>query len=66
MADEPTGDLDKPSANAIMQLLQRLNRDLDKTMIMVTHDPATSQYADSVLHLEKGRLVNGEGQEARA
>lgn len=57
VADEPTGDLDKPSAHAVMQLLQTLNRDLSKTIIMVTHDPRTTDYAKRTLHLEKGRLV---------
>lgn len=59
VADEPTGDLDKPSAHAVMQLLQRLNRDLEKTIIMVTHDPRTTDYAKRTLHLDKGRLVSG-------
>ena len=40
-----------------MQLLQRLNRELNKTLIVVTHDPLTSHYADKTLHLEKGRLI---------
>ncbi len=57
VADEPTGDLDKSSADAVMQLLQRLNRELDKTIIMVTHDPKTTDYASRTLHLDKGRLV---------
>ncbi|MBI9017457.1 MAG: ABC transporter ATP-binding protein [Phycisphaerae bacterium] len=57
VADEPTGDLDKKSAMAIMQLMQRLNKELGKTMIMVTHDPKTAEFADLTLHLEKGRLV---------
>ena len=57
VADEPTGDLDKPSALAIMQLLRRLNKDLGKTLIMVTHDPKTAEFADMILHLEKGKLV---------
>ena len=57
VADEPTGDLDKPSAHAIMQVLQRLNRELRKTLIMVTHDPATARYAHKTLHLDKGRLA---------
>lgn len=56
VADEPTGDLDKPSAHAVMQLLQSLNQDLGKTIIMVTHDPKTTQYAQRALHLDKGRL----------
>jgi len=57
VADEPTGDLDKPSADHVMTLLQELNRELGKTIIMVTHDPKTTEYAGRTLHLEKGRLV---------
>lgn len=57
VADEPTGDLDKPSAHAVMTLLQELNQDLGKTIIMVTHDPKTTAYARRTLHLDKGRLV---------
>lgn len=57
VADEPTGDLDKPSAHAVMELLKSLNRDLNKTIIMVTHDPKTTEYAKRTLHLDKGRLV---------
>ncbi len=59
VADEPTGDLDAAAAEAIMQLLTRLNREMHKTMLMVTHDPKTAAYAGQTLHLEKGRLVNG-------
>ncbi|MBO6513736.1 MAG: ABC transporter ATP-binding protein [Phycisphaerales bacterium] len=58
VADEPTGDLDKPSAHAVMELLQTLNQDLGKTIIMVTHDPKTTQYASRTFHLDKGQLVN--------
>lgn len=57
LADEPTGDLDKQSAANVMALLQRLNQELGKTLIMVTHDPKTTDYARKTLHLEKGRLV---------
>lgn len=57
VADEPTGDLDAESAGAIMGLLTRLNRELGKTIIMVTHDAKTAGYASRTLHLEKGRLV---------
>lgn len=57
VADEPTGDLDKSAAHAVMVLLQSLNRDLGKTVIMVTHDPRTTEYAKHTLHLDKGRLV---------
>ncbi len=57
VADEPTGDLDKASAHEIMLLLQRLNQESDKTIIMVTHDPHTTAYAKRTLHLDKGQLV---------
>ncbi|MCZ6837348.1 MAG: ABC transporter ATP-binding protein [Planctomycetota bacterium] len=57
LADEPTGDLDKKSALNVMELLQRLNQELGKTLIMVTHDPKTTDFARKTLHLEKGRLV---------
>ena len=59
VADEPTGDLDKSSADAVMRLLQELNGELGKTVIMVTHDPKTTEYAARTLHLEKGRLARG-------
>jgi len=57
VADEPTGDLDKPSAEAIMQLLVRLNESAGQTIVMVTHDPHTSESARRTLHLDKGRLA---------
>lgn len=57
LADEPTGDLDKKAAANVMDLLRRLNQELGKTLIMVTHDPKTTEYARKTLHLEKGRLV---------
>ena len=57
VADEPTGDLDKTSAVQIMELLVRLNEELGKTLVMVTHDPKSTEYAKQTLHLEKGRLV---------
>jgi len=57
VADEPTGDLDKSSAHAVMRLLQSLNTEMGVTIIMVTHDPLTTSYAKRTLHLEKGRLV---------
>ena len=66
VADEPTGDLDKPSAHAIMQLLQSLNQDLGATIIMVTHDPQTTSYAARTLHLDKGRLASDVAAEAVA
>ena len=60
VADEPTGDLDSESAHSIMGLLQSLNETLGATVIMVTHDPKTTQYARRTLQLEKGRLVAAE------
>ena len=57
VADEPTGDLDKASAAAIMELLGRLNREVGKTLIMVTHDPGSAAHAGRTLHLDKGRLA---------
>ncbi|MFK7790897.1 MAG: ABC transporter ATP-binding protein [Phycisphaeraceae bacterium] len=57
VADEPTGDLDKPSAHAVMKLLVQLNEELGKTLIMVTHDAATAEYAGRTLHLDKGQLA---------
>lgn len=57
VADEPTGDLDANSAKAVMTLLVRLNEELGKTMVMVTHDAHCATYARSTLHLEKGQLV---------
>ncbi len=56
VADEPTGDLDKVSAGEIMGLLERLNQEFRKTIIMVTHDPRAAEKAHTVMHLEKGEL----------
>lgn len=56
LADEPTGDLDRKSADAVLELLQRLNREFQKTILMVTHDPHAAQHAGSVVHLDKGQL----------
>ena len=58
VADEPTGDLDGVSAKAIMQMLQRLNQELGKTLIVVTHDPKSAAYAQRSLHLDKGQVVD--------
>jgi putative ABC transport system ATP-binding protein len=57
LCDEPTGDLDRKSGDEILDLLQALNRDHGKTIVMVTHDPHAAQRATRVLHLEKGQLV---------
>lgn len=54
LADEPTGDLDRNTAVEILEMLQLLNRELGKTIVMVTHDPAAAKYARRELHLDKG------------
>ena len=59
VADEPTGDLDAKNAEETLDLLQRLNADFQKTIVMVTHDPKAAQHAKRTLHLEKGLLVEG-------
>ncbi len=58
VADEPTGDLDAKSAGEILDLMQRLNTEFQKTIVMVTHDPGAAARAKRVLHLEKGVLVS--------
>ena len=57
LADEPTGDLDAKSAGEVLTLLQRLNQEFKKTIVMVTHDPHAAERASHLLHLEKGTLV---------
>jgi putative ABC transport system ATP-binding protein len=57
MADEPTGDLDAHSADEVLDILSRLNRDFKKTILMVTHDPRAAHHATVVRHLEKGQLL---------
>lgn len=59
LADEPTGDIDTRNAEEILSLMQFLNRTAGKTFVMVTHDPRAADRASRLLHLEKGRLVNG-------
>jgi putative ABC transport system ATP-binding protein len=56
VADEPTGDLDRVSAGEIMALLEQLNAEYKKTIVMVTHDPRAAEKAHTVMHLEKGEL----------
>jgi len=62
LADEPTGDLDAKSASEVLTLLQRLNGEYKKTIVMVTHDPHAAERAKRVLHLEKGTLVEAQQQ----
>jgi putative ABC transport system ATP-binding protein len=63
VADEPTGDLDRKSAAEVLGLLQRLNAEMGKTIIMVTHDWHAVESARHVVHLEKGELVDGKDNE---
>jgi putative ABC transport system ATP-binding protein len=58
LADEPTGDLDRKSGEEILTLLERLNTEFKKTIVMVTHDPHAAERANRVLHLDKGVLSN--------
>lgn len=57
VCDEPTGDLDRKTADEILHLLQTLNRQHGKTIVMVTHDPKAAEYATHQLHMDKGKLV---------
>ena len=57
LCDEPTGDLDRTTADEVLETLQLLNRELNKTIVMVTHDPAAAGYASRQLQLDKGRFV---------
>jgi putative ABC transport system ATP-binding protein len=64
VADEPTGDLDKVSAKEVLDLMERLNSDSGKTIVMVTHDPRSAERARVIRHLEKGFLNNVHHQAA--
>jgi putative ABC transport system ATP-binding protein len=66
LADEPTGDLDRDSANAIMDLLRRLTDELKKTLLVVTHDDIAAQRTKRVLHLDKGVLLDQHAPAGRA
>ena len=58
LADEPTGDLDRKSGQEILELLDRLNQEFKKTIVMVTHDPHSAERANRMVHLDKGVLSN--------
>ncbi|MEX2963823.1 ABC transporter ATP-binding protein [Microbulbifer sp. TYP-18] len=60
LCDEPTGDLDRTTAEEILEMLQLLNREHGKTIVMVTHDPAAAKYANQTLNLDKGKFVQKE------
>jgi putative ABC transport system ATP-binding protein len=64
VCDEPTGDLDRQSADEILSLLQILSREHGKTVIMVTHDQKAADYASRQVHMDKGRLIDGDDQAA--
>lgn len=64
VCDEPTGDLDRQSAEEIMNLVQALNRTQGKTIVMVTHDPKAASFASRELHLDKGRLAENVARDA--
>ena len=56
LCDEPSGDLDRTTADEILSTLQLLNRDFNKTIVMVTHDPEAAKFAKRTLHLDKGQF----------
>ena len=62
VADEPTGDLDRVSAEEILAMMERLNAEMGKTIIMVTHDPRAAQRARILRHLDKGYLIDDDSQ----
>ena len=66
LCDEPTGDLDRKSADQIMTLIERLVEEYGKTVLMVTHDPLVAKRAHTTLHLEKGALVEAATKEVGA
>ena len=65
VCDEPTGDLDRQSATEVLSLLQQLNREHGKTIVMVTHDPKAAEHASITLNLDKGNLVTDDDTEVR-
>ena len=58
LADEPTGDLDREAADGVLELLARLSDELEKTVLMVTHDPHAAERAQQIVHLDKGKLTS--------
>ena len=59
LADEPTGNLDTKSSEAVLNLLRQLNQDLGQTIVMITHNPDAAAYGHRVLHMRDGQVVNG-------
>jgi putative ABC transport system ATP-binding protein len=66
LADEPTGNLDAASARDVLSLLQKLNKDFGKTIVLVTHDPHSAAASSRLIHLDKGKFVEGEVATAAA
>lgn len=66
LCDEPTGDLDRATATEILEILQLLNKDFGKTIVMVTHDPEAAKFATTQLHLDKGEFVTDSALASRA
>jgi putative ABC transport system ATP-binding protein len=66
LCDEPTGDLDRKSADEVLELVQRLTQDHKKTVLLVTHDPLAAERAHSILHLDKGVLAEAQTSGSRA
>jgi len=64
LCDEPTGDLDRTTADEVLETLQLLNDELGKTVVMVTHDPSAARYARRELHLDKGRFLEAKAEPA--
>lgn len=64
VCDEPTGDLDRETADEILSLLKTLNQEQGKTIVMVTHDPRAAEFAQSTLHMDKGKLVSNDASAA--
>ena len=59
LADEPTGNLDTKSSEAVLNLLRQLNKDLGQTIVMITHNPDAAAYGHRVLHMRDGQVVDG-------
>ena len=66
LADEPTGDLDRESADQVLGLLEQLNEEFGKTVLMVTHDPLAAKVAKKTMHLDKGKLGRVESNDGGA
>jgi putative ABC transport system ATP-binding protein len=59
LADEPTGNLDTKSSDAVLGLLRSLNKDMGQTIVMITHNPEAAEYGNRVLHMRDGEVVDG-------